>query len=472
MIPLSKRKKNLSVENLIFANLIQNEQYTRTVLPYLKDEYFSSNSERVYFNLVKDYFEKYNALPSVQSMVIELDQLSITEDEYKSVGEILDSTKNYGEEDNDWCLEQTEKWCQDKAIYNAIMDSIQILDKKTDQDKGAIPELLQDALAVSFDTSIGHDLLEDYDERYDFYHKKVERLPFDLKYFNDTTKGGIPRKTLNCLLASTGVGKSLMMCHFAASNLMEGKNVLYVTLEMAEERIAERIDANLLNVPLNELEVLPKDAYEKKVERIRSKTQGKLIVKEYPTASVGSAHFRHLLNELKAKKKFVPDVIYVDYLNLCVSSRMRMGGSINSYTYVKAIAEELRGLAVEFNLPIFTATQSNRDGASNSDMDLTNTSESWGLPATVDWMVAVISSEELEELGQLMIKQLKNRYSDLANNRRFVIGVDRSKMRLYDVEQHAQEHNSQPKQDVPVMDNSEFGAGLKREKKYDFDDWK
>jgi len=349
-----------------------------------------------------------------------------------------------------------------------------VIDGKTDKDKGSLPEILSEALAVSFDTNIGHDFLEDFESRYDFYHKKVERQPFDLDYFNRITRGGIPRKTLNVILAGTGVGKTLMMCHFAAANLMQGKNVLYVTLEMAEERIAERIDANLMGVPLNDLATYPKETYETKLNRVKGKTAGKLIIKEYPTASVGSGHLRHLLNELKLKKNFMPDIIYIDYLNLCVSSRIRMGANVNTYSYVKAIAEELRGLAVEFNLPIFTATQTNRTGFTSSDVGLEDTSESFGLPATADFMFAAISNEELESLGQLLIKQLKNRYNDPGLHRRFVVGIDRSRMKLYDVEQNAQQNIGPDIADKPVMDNTEFGEGLKRERvdKSIFESWK
>jgi archaellum biogenesis ATPase FlaH len=402
-----------------------------------------------------------------------VDELSLNTDTHAACVQFIGSL-NKSDTDEEWLLKQTEKYCQDKAIYNAIMESIQVIDGKSDKDKGALPEILSDALAVSFDTNIGHDFLEDFESRYDFYHKVVERQPFDLDYFNRITRGGIPRKTLNVILAGTGVGKTLMMCHFAASNLMQGKNVLYVTLEMAEERIAERIDANLMGVPLNDLSTYPKDTYETKLNRIKGKTAGKLIVKEYPTASIGSGHLRHLLNELKLKKNFMPDIIYIDYLNLCVSSRIRMGANVNTYSYVKAIAEELRGLAVEFNLPIFTATQTNRTGFTSSDVGLEDTSESFGLPATADFMFAAISNEELESLGQLLIKQLKNRYNDPGLHRRFVVGVDRSRMKLYDVEQNAQNNIGPDIADKPVMDNTEFGEGLKRERvdKSIFESWK
>ena len=462
---------DMRTEDLIFSNLLHNDEFTRNVLPYIKPEYFTERSYRIVYNLIFNFFEKYNSLPSKPALKIELDELTIAQGDYDECIQIvnrLDKT----DVDSEWLMEKTEQFCQDKAIYNAIMESIQIIDGKTDKDKGALPQLLQDALGVSFDNSIGHDFLEDYEDRYEFYHRKVEKIEFDLKFFNTITRGGIPRKTLNVILAGTAVGKSLMMCHMASNNLMQGKNVLYITLEMAEERIAERIDANLMNLPLNELETYPKETYNSKIERLAKKTKGKLVIKEYPTATVGAGHFRHLLNELKQKKKFVPDIIYIDYLNLCVSSRMKMGGSVNSYAYIKSIAEELRGLAVENNLPIFTATQTNRTGYTSSDVGLEDTSESFGLPATADFMFAAISTEELEGLGQLMIKQLKNRYGDPSLHRRFVIGIDRSRMKLYDVEQSAQEDVM--KEDRPVMDNSDFGAGLRREK-FDrnvFDSWK
>ena len=360
------------------------------------------------------------------------------------------------ETDNEWLIDKTEEFCQEKAVYNAIMDSIQIIDgKDKDRNKGAIPEILSKALSISFDNHIGHDWIEDFAARYEFYHKIEERIPFDLEYLNVITKGGLPSKTLTCILAGTGVGKSLAMCHFAANNLMDNKKVLYITMEMAEERISERIDANLLDCSLDDLKDLPFKLYEKRVDRIRHKTEGKLIVKEYPTASAGTAHFRHLLNELRLKRNFVPDIIYIDYLNICASSRMRYGSNINTYMMIKSIAEELRGLAVERNVPIVTATQTTRSGYTNSDPGLEDTSESFGLPATTDLMFALVSSEELEALNQIMVKQLKNRFNDPVMNKRFVIGVDRAKMRLYDVEQSAQDELIS---DNPVMDNAVFGS--------------
>jgi len=464
-----------SIERIIFANLLSNEGYIRATLPFIKEEYFPQQEYRIVYKLIAEYFAKYNKCAPASALKIELDELQIADGLYRDTLEFLiNISQDKVETDYDWLIENTEKYCQDKAIYNAIMESIQIIDGKSDQDKGALPNLLADALGVSFDTNIGHDFLEDYNDRYDFYHKTVERIPFDIDYLNRITRGGIPRKTLNVILAGTGVGKTLLMCHFAAANMMAGKNVLYITLEMAEERISERIDANLMSVPLNDLETYPRETYETKIQRISNKTTGKLIVKEYPTASVGSGHFRHLLNELKLKKKFTPDIIYIDYLNLCTSSRIKGGANVNSYTLVKAIAEELRGLAVEYNLPIFTATQTNRTGFSSSDVGLEDTSESFGLPATADFMFAAISSEELESLNQLLIKQLKNRYNDPGMHRRFVVGVDRARMKIYDVEQGAQDNVGKDIDDKPVMDNTDFGRGLKAEKfnKDVFDSWK
>jgi archaellum biogenesis ATPase FlaH len=447
----------MKIESTIFANLLFNEYYARKVIPFLKDEYFSDHSDRNVFKLIDEYVKKYNSFPSKEALLIDLNNLeNISQDTYANSKQVIDSLKHDEKTQVDWLLDQTEKFCQEKAVYNAIMASIQILDDKSGSGgmaKGSIPQVLSDALAVSFDSHIGHDFIEDSMDRYEFYHTKETRIPFDLDYFNKITQGGLPKKTLNIALAGTGVGKSLFMCHCAAGNLSQGLNVLYITMEMAEEKIAERIDANLLDVPLDQLASIPKDSYEKKIERLRSKTKGKLIVKEYPTACAGSANFRHLLNELKLKKSFVPDIIYIDYLNICMSSRLKYGANVNSYTYIKAIAEELRGLAVEYNVPIISATQTTRSGYSNSDVGLEDTSESFGLPATADFMFALVSTEDLEQLGQLMVKQLKNRYSDLGSNRRFVVGIDRGKMRLYDVEQSAQDDIL----DGPVMDHTKFG---------------
>jgi len=448
-------------ETLILRNLIHNEKYSRATLPYLKPLYFTDLIERKVYEQIDKFINKYNNLPTSESLSIELDSASnLSDKEFQSCVEVINELTS-ADVDEEWLIDTTEKWCQERAIHNAIMDSIQILDG-TDQkkDKGSIPELLSDALAVSFDPNIGHDFIDDSEARYDFYHKVEERIPFDLEYMNKITKGGLPKKTLNIILAGTGVGKSLAMCHCASANLMEGKNVLYITMEMAEEKIAERIDANLLNVTLDQLKELSRDMYTKKIERVKGKTSGKLIVKEYPTASAGTGHFRHLINELKLKRSFTPDVIYIDYLNICMSSRIRGGAQVNSYTLVKAIAEEIRGLAVEFNVPIVSATQTTRSGYTNSDVGLEDTSESFGLPATADFMIALISTEELEELGQIMVKQLKNRYGDPNTYKRFVVGVDRAKMRLYDVEQTAQEDVVD---DGPVFDKGTFGSRAREE---------
>lgn len=595
------------IEHSILSNLINNEQYFRKSIPFLKQDYFQDRSHKLAFKLIDEYVKKYSSQPTTKALVIDLEEEPLNQDEIDNVRTLINGLDAEPIKDNEWLVDQTEKFCQDKAIYNAIMSSINILDGKTDKTKNAIPQILSDALAVSFDTNIGHDFLEDYESRYEFYHKKEQRIPFDLEYFNKITKGGVPNKTLNIALAgcvhpetkikvrikseereisigevknllehgyelevdspdgyvpislfvdkgewdeyilelndgravrvnenhlfetnegwryaknlclrntlsvddfllficddglkkgkviktgnripivdiqvnhenhryytngvsshNTGVGKSLFMCHCAAANLTRGNNVLYITLEMAEEKIAERIDANLLNVTVDELAMLPKDAYDKKIERVRGKTNGKLIIKEYPTATAGSANFRHLFNELKIKKGFTPDIVYIDYLNICNSSRMKQGGSVNSYTYIKAIAEELRGLAVEQNVPIISATQTTRSGFTNTDLGLEDTSESFGLPATADFMFALISSEELQDLNQMMVKQLKNRYSDPATNRKFVIGVDRPKMKLYDVEQKAQADIADDKRDddAPLFDrskNSKFDKNL------------
>ena len=438
------------VEDLILSNLLHNEGYGRKVIPFLRVRYFHDKSDRVIFETIASYVEQYNRFPNKVAIETEIEnQAHFTNDEFVILKSRLSGLEDKPA-DEEWLVTQTEKFCKDKAIFNAISDSIKILDDKTGkQTPGAIPSLLEEALSVSFDTHIGHDFIDDASMRYDFYHRKEERIPFDLEYLNRITKGGLPKKTLNVILAGTGVGKSLFMCHCAASHLSIGKNVLYITMEMAEERIAERIDANLLNVPLDELVLLPRDVYEKKIAKITEKTIGKLIIKEYPTASVGSANFRHLLNELRLKKKFVPDIIYIDYLNICASSRLKQGANVNSYTYIKAIAEELRGLAVEFNVPIVSATQTTRSGFTNSDVGLEDTSESFGLPATVDFMAAMITTDELQQLNQIMFKQLKNRYGDPTFMKRFVVGVDRPRMKLYDVEQSAQQGVMQ---DDPVFD--------------------
>lgn len=445
----------MNIERIILSNLIFNDKYNRKVIPFLKNEYFQDYSERVVFELIDEYVKKYNSFPSTEALAIDLsNKEGLNDQTFKNSKDIIASLETDSNTQLDWLVDHTEKFCQDKALYLAIMKSIKIMDEKDGQiSKGSIPSILTDALAVSFDTSIGHDFLDDSDERYEFYHRKEKRIPFDLEFFNTITNGGLPEKTLNIALAGTGVGKSMFMCHCAAANLARGNNVLYITLEMAEERIAERIDANLLDVSIEELELLPKQTYDTKIKKIRDKYTGKLIVKEYPTACAGSANFRHLLNELKIKKNFEPDIIYIDYLNICLSSRIRNGANVNSYTLVKAIAEELRGLAVEYSVPIVSATQTTRSGYSNSDVGLEDTSESFGLPATADFMFALIASEELESLNQIMVKQLKNRYSDPSSNRRFIVGIDRSKMRLYDVDQSAQDGLVD---DRPVMDKGKF----------------
>ncbi len=428
------------VEDLIFSNLIFNEGYGRKVIPFLVHDYFSSRIDKEIFKAITGYVDRFNSFPNQVALSIELENArTLSQDEFVQAKQKIDTYCDQ-QNDVDWLVDQTEKFCKDRAIYNAISESIKILDDKSGKtNPNSIPSLLEQALSVSFDTQIGHDFFDDVDQRYDFYHKKEERIPFDIDFLNKISKGGLPRKTLNVALAGTGVGKSLFMCHCAAANIVQGKNVLYITMEMAEERIAERIDANLMNVTVDDLALLPRDAFEKKIQRVKEKTVGKLIIKEYPTSSAGAANFRHLLNELSLKKKFKPDIIYIDYLNICASSRLKQSANVNSYTYVKAIAEEIRGLAVEFNVPIVSATQTNRAGYSSSDVGLENTSESFGLPATVDMMFAIISSEELEDLNQLMFKQLKNRYADPSKFRKFVVGVDRAKMKLYDVEQSAQD---------------------------------
>ena len=426
------------LEDTILTNLIFNEEYTRKVLPFLKDEYFATRSDKIIFSQIYDFVNKYNNLPTKETLTIELNnRKDINEEEFKAIKTTI-AGLNPVEADLEWLFDTTEKFCKDKAVNNAVLNGIKILDgKDKKRTPEAIPSILSEALAVSFDNHIGHDYIDDADDRFDWYHRKELRLPFDLQYFNRITKGGVPQKTLNVCLAGTGVGKSLFMCHLAASSILEGKNVLYITLEMAEERIAERIDANLLDVTTDDLHALPKTMFDDRVKRLKEKSPGKLIIKEYPTASAHSGHFKALLNELALKKSFKPDVLFIDYLNICSSSRFK-GGNISSYFYVKAIAEELRGLAVEFKLPIFTATQTTRSGFVSTDIGLEDTSESFGLPATADFMFALMTSEELDSLNQMKVKQLKNRYSDPAINRSFIIGVDRSKMRLYDVEQKAQ----------------------------------
>jgi replicative DNA helicase len=427
------------LELTILRNLIFNEDYARKVIPFIQPEYYEQRVEKIVFEEIVEFIVKYGSSITIEALNIEIDnRRDLTESENKEIVELL-SKLNDSPVDKQWILDTTEKWCRDRAIYLALMESIHIADGNNEKkNRDAIPSILSDALAVSFDNNIGHDYLQNYEERYEFYHRKEDKIEFDLEYFNKITKGGLPNKTLNIALAGTGVGKSLFMCHIASSALLQGRNVLYITLEMAEERIAERIDANLLNVPIQQLVDLPRSAFEKKVTGIAKKTQGTLVIKEYPTASAHSGHFKALLNELALKKSFRPDIIFIDYLNICSSSRFKSGSNINSYTLVKSIAEELRGLAVEFNVPIVSATQTTRSGFGSSDVELTDTSESFGLPATADLMFALISTEELEGLGQIMVKQLKNRYNDPTIFKRFVVGIDRAKMRLYDCEQSAQ----------------------------------
>lgn len=450
----------IDLEQTILRNLLTNEQYMRRVIPFIKREYF----EGVYgllFNQVTGYVAKYNRLPTLEAFKIEIDESEkFSEQAYTHALDILPNIFEQKEENGEWLLERTEKWCQDRAVYLAIMQSIQIIDGKNENyTKDALPDILQNALAVCFDNNVGHDYFENVEERFAFYHAQEKRIPFDLEYFNTITKGGLPNKTLNIALAGTGVGKSLFMCHVAASALSQGRDVLYITMEMAEERIAERIDANLMNVPIDQLDHMSKPMFTDRIKAISDKTEGKLIIKEYPTGQAHTGHFRALLNELKLKKRFKPEMIFIDYLNICASSRMKgMGGAINSYSYIKSIAEEMRGLAVEFDVPIVSATQTTRSGYGNSDPGLEDTSESFGLPATADLMFALVSNEELESLGQIMVKQLKNRYNDPSSNKRFVIGVDRSKMKLYDVDQAEQ---TLVEDDIPVFEKTKAGEKLK-----------
>ena len=456
----------LTIEQTILKNLIQNDEFIRKTLPFIKEEFFQERQEQFIFRAIKEYFMKYSASPTSEALLITIDEKDNIDSQL--MGDISNLLKIVGDDTEktpyDWLLDTSEEWCKDRAIYNGVMDSIEII-RDESRSKGDIPEILKDALSTSFDSNIGHDFLEDYESRFDFYHTEEEKIPFDLEMMNKITKGGLPNKSLNICMAGTGVGKSLFMCHMASSCLLQGKNVLYVTMEMAEEKIAERIDANLLDISLNDLQDLPKEMYDRKIKRVRDKTKGKLIIKEYPTASAHVGHLRHLLQELSLKKDFVPDMMFIDYLNICASSRVRPGGQVNTYSYVKSIAEEMRGLAVEFDVPIMSATQTNRTGFVSTDIGLEDTSESFGLPATADFMFAVMSTEELQELDQIMIKQLKNRYNDPTYNRRFVLGIDRAKMRLYDCEQSAQDELIDT---GPVMDNSETGARMQSEKMDNF----
>jgi replicative DNA helicase len=465
-----------TIERTTLSNLVYNEPYARKVLPFIKPEYFNNRHERVVFEEINKFMEKYGNQPTKEALSIELDnRKDLTDEEFKSVLTIVETLSD-AQVDMQWLVDTTEKFCKDKAVYNAILNGIQIIEGKDKEHTAeAIPSILSEALAVAFDQNVGHDYVEDGENRYEFYHKKEEKLEFDLEYFNKITKGGIPQKTLNIALAGTGVGKSLFMCHMAASTLMQGKNVLYITLEMAEERIAERIDANLMNITMDDLHELPKKMFTDRLSKIQTKTNGKLIIKEYPTASAHTGHFRSLIKELALKKSFRPDVIFIDYLNICSSSRFKGNANVGSYFYIKAIAEELRGLAVENNVPIMSATQTTRGGYANSDVGLEDTSESFGLPATADLMFALISTEELESLNQIMVKQLKNRYNDPGANKRFVIGIDRARMKLYDCEQEAQHDiiDSGQEDDTPAFDKTTFGVGLGKSKTYEkFEDIK
>ena len=436
---MTKSQLTQRIETKILSNLIHSEEYARKVTPFIKEEYFQDNVEKIIFQTILDYTNNYQVNPTVDILVIDVQKKSLNEEQYKKAVQYISEIEET-KTDLTWLVDQTEKWCKDKAIYNAVLDGIHIIEgKDKTRNPEALPSILSDALAVSFDTNVGHDYMNQVSDRYEFYHTKEEKIPFDLDFFNRITKGGLPNKTLNIALAGTGVGKSLFMCHVAASTLMQGKNVLYITLEMSEEKIAERIDANLMNISIDDMHDLPKHMYENRFEKIQKKTQGRLIVKEYPTASASVAHFKGLFNELQLKKDFNPDIVFIDYLNICSSSRFRVGANVNSYTYIKAIAEELRGLAVEYDIPIVSATQTTRTGFVSTDIGLEDTSESFGLPATADFMFALISSEELEGLNQMLVKQLKNRYADPTANKKFIIGVDRAKMKLYDVAQTAQD---------------------------------
>ena len=460
-----------TIEQTALNNLIHNEPYARKVLPFIKGDYFSDRTERIVFEEIQKFVDKYNALPNQNSLEVELDsRKDLSEEDYKRVLSVLKSLKSDDDVNFEWLVETTEQFCKDKAVYNAIVDGIKIIDGK-DKARGvdALPSILTDALAVGFDNRVGHDYLLDSESRFDFYHKVEEKIPFDLDFFNRITKGGLPQKTLNIALAGTGVGKSLFMCHMAANCLSQGKSVLYITLEMAEERIAERIDANLMNISIDDLHELPKQMYDNKMDAIIKNTNGTLVIKEYPTASAHCNHFRGLIKELAIKKSFKPDIIFIDYLNICASSRFKANGNVNSYMYIKAIAEELRGLAVETNVPIMSATQTTRSGYSNSDVGLEDTSESFGLPATADLMFALISNEELDELNQIAVKQLKNRYNDPTTNKRFVVGIDRAKMKLFDVGEDEQKgladsnqrKGADDKFAEAVFDQTEFGEGWK-----------
>ena len=459
----------MKIETVILQNLANDDEYMRKVIPFLKRDYFLDNSDKIIYDKIKGFIDQYNAIPSRDALVIAVqNDKTLNEDQYKEVAESILQLEPT-DHNKDWLYKETEKFCKDKAIYNAILSSIAIIDGRDKaRTEDGIPQLLQEALGVCFDNNVGHDYIDSSDQRFEFYHKIESRIPFDLDYFNKITNGGMPNKTLNVCLAGTGVGKSLFMCHVAASVLAQNKNVLYITLEMAEERIAERIDANLMNITMDQLKELPKAIFDNRIEKIKDRTQGKLIIKEYPTAGAHTGHFKALLNELQLKRQFKPDIIIIDYLNICASSRFKGGANINSYTLIKSIAEELRGLAVEENVPILSATQTTRGGYGNTDVELTDTSESFGLPATVDFMFALISTEDLEAMNQLMVKQLKNRYNDPTINKRFVIGVDRAKMKLYDLEQSAQKNimDSGIKEDKPRWNTQDSGGPVQIKKQY------
>ena len=459
------------IEQTVLSNLVFNEDYFRKVYPYLKSDYFEDNILQKVFNTYSEYVEEYREPPSVEVLKLCIDKRKdLNEDAYKNIMASVDSLKRDHDTDQEWLVKETEKFCQDRDLFNAIRKAILVVDgSDKEMDKGSLPELLSDSLSISFDTSIGHDYLEDYESRYDFYHKKEERIPFDIELLNKITKGGLPRKSMTVLLATTGGGKSLVKCHAAAAAMMAGKNVLYITMEMAEERISERIDANMLDVTIDEVAEMPRNVYQKRMERIKGKSTGKLVVKEYPTGSAHVGHFRHLLSELRMKRGFKPDIIMIDYLNICASARVKGAAAANSYTLVKSIAEEVRGLAMEYNCAVITSSQFNRDGYGNSDVDLTNTSESMGITHTADCILGLITSEDLDSLGQLMIKQLKNRWGDLSYYRRFVVGIDRSKMKLYDLEDSAQRNVGQaapqstaPQDNSPVFDKSTFGKSTSK----------
>jgi replicative DNA helicase len=458
-----------SIETLILSNLIHNCDYVRRVIPFIKGEYFTENTHKIIYKEISEFTAKYSSPPSKEAIIISLgNDKTLNQSEFDDAVSYVDKLPATQEQELTWLVDKTEQFCKEKAVYNAIMESIHIIDGRSkEKTENAIPYILSDALSVSFDTHIGHDYIEDSDERFEFYHRVESKIPFDLDFFNTITNGGTPQKTLNIVMAGTGVGKSLFMCHHAANCLSQNKNVLYITCEMAEERIAERIDANIMDITMDELKELPKQIYESKIRKNTSGISGKLIIKEYPTASANANHFKSLLDELKLKKKFIPDIIFIDYLNICSSSRLRQGSNVNSYTFIKSIAEELRGLAVEYNVPIFSATQTNRSGFSNTDVGLEDTSESFGLPATADFMFALIATDELDEQNQVLVKQLKNRYNDTVANRKFILGINRAKMKLYDVNAEEQDDLSQSNQ----TEDMDFGSGFGPDIKEKFSGW-